>query len=186
MKVALTVWGKRISPVFDSAQMLLISEIENSKVINRTYKTFDPEASHQLAGLLNKQKISVLICGAISEEPANMIETCGVKLIPFISGTVDEVLQSYAQSNSIVPTYLMPGCRRNCQRQSKNKGGGMPKKNGNRTRGLGKGSGKCRRMSDNSCRKNGTGQGKGQNNASANGRSKGLGSGQGRSKNSAA
>jgi len=187
MKVALTVWGKRISPVFDSAQRLLISEIENSKVINRTYKTFDPESTHQLISLLNKQKISVLICGAISEEPANMIETCGIKLIPFISGTVDEVLQSYAQRNSIIPTYLMPGCRRNRQRQSKNKGEDMSKKNGTGTRGSGKGkgSGKGRRMSDNGCRKNGSGQGKGQDNASSNGRRKGVGSGQGRSKNSA-
>ncbi len=130
MKVALTVWGKRISPVFDSAQMLLISEIENSKVINRTYKTFNPESSHQLAGLLNKQKVSVLICGAISEVPANLIEACGIKLIPFISGTVDDILQSYAQSNSILPTYLMPGCRRNRQRHSKNKGGGISGKKG--------------------------------------------------------
>jgi len=185
MIVALTVWGKRISPVFDSAQRLLISEIENSKVINRTYKTFDPESTHQLTSLLNKQKISVLICGAISEEPANMIETCGIKLIPFISGTVDEVLQSYAQRNSIIPTYLMPGCRRNRQRQSKNKGEDMSKKNGTGTRGSGKGSGKGRRMSDNGCRKNGSGQGKGQDNASSNGRRKGVGSGQGRSKNSA-
>ena len=128
MKVALTVWGKRISPVFDSAQMLLISEIENSKIIKKEYETFNPESSHQLADLLNKQKISVLICGAISEVPANMIETYGIKLIPFISGSVDEILQSYAQNESILPNYLMPGCNHKYQIQSK-KGCTMPGEN---------------------------------------------------------
>jgi len=174
MKVALTVWGKRISPVFDSAQMLLISEIKNSKVIEIEYKPFNPEASHQLASLLNKQKISVLICGAISETPANMIETCGIKLISFISGSVHEVLQSYAQSKSIIPNYLMPGCNHKYQMWSKKEGGIMPGKNG--TGQKKKGNGKGRRMSTDNCRNNSEGQ----NSESAKGQNKGSGCGRSR------
>lgn len=176
MKVALTVWGKRISPVFDSAQMLLISEIENSKVIKRKYTTFNPELSEHLAGLLNQQNVSVLICGAISEAPANIIETCGIKLIPFISGSAEDVLQLYAQSNSIIPSYLMPGCNHKCKRQLKNKGGFMPGKNG--TGQKGKGRGKGRGMSKKNCVNNSDGQGS----ASERGKCKGSGLSQGSTK----
>jgi predicted Fe-Mo cluster-binding NifX family protein len=180
MKVALTVWGKRISPVFDSAQMLLISEIENSKVIKRKYTTFNPESSQQLADLLNQQNVSVLICGAISEAPANIIETCGIKLIPFISGSAEDVLQLYAQSNSIIPSYLMPGCNHKCKRQLKNKGGLMPGKNGTgqKGKGRGKGSGKGRGMFKNNCGNNSDGQGS----TSERGKRKGSGLSQGSTK----
>ena len=34
MKVAITVWGNRISPVFDSAQTILLAEIEQGKIIS--------------------------------------------------------------------------------------------------------------------------------------------------------
>jgi predicted Fe-Mo cluster-binding NifX family protein len=120
MKVALTVWEKRISPVFDSAAMLLIAEIENSKVTAKYTEPFNPEMPSQLAMSLNVQDVDTLICGAISEVPADMIEAEGIKLIPFISGDVFEVLNSYAKGIPIVPEFLMPGCGRG-QRKCKNR-----------------------------------------------------------------
>ena len=110
MKMALTVWKNRISPVFDAAHMLLIVEIENAKIINRSYETFYPEWPSRLANRLSDMDVSVLICGAISEFPANIIEANGVKLIPFITGDIAEVIDAYAQDIPIMPTFLMPGC----------------------------------------------------------------------------
>jgi predicted Fe-Mo cluster-binding NifX family protein len=112
MKVALTVWEKRISPVFDSAAMLLIAEIENSEVTAKYTEPFNPEMPSQLAMSLNVQDVDTLICGAISEVPADMIEAEGIKLIPFISGDVYEILNFYAKGIPIVPEFLMPGCGR--------------------------------------------------------------------------
>ena len=40
VKVALTVWESRISPVFDCAQMLLVADIKNQTVTGRCYKPF--------------------------------------------------------------------------------------------------------------------------------------------------
>ena len=119
MKVALTVWEKRISPVFDSAAMLLIAEIENSEVTVKHTEPFNPEMASQLAMSLSFQDVDTLICGAISEVPADMIEAEGIKLIPFISGDVFEILNSYAKGIPIVPEFLMPGCGRG-QRKCKN------------------------------------------------------------------
>lgn len=110
MKMAMTVWKNRISPVFDAAHMLLVVEIENDKIINRHYETFYPEWPSRLANRLTDMDVSVLICGAISELPANIIEENGVKLIPFITGDIRQVIDACAKKIPIMPTFLMPGC----------------------------------------------------------------------------
>ncbi|MFH2067355.1 MAG: NifB/NifX family molybdenum-iron cluster-binding protein [Pseudomonadota bacterium] len=111
MKTAITVWGDRISPVFDSARKLLIAEIENKKITGRRYEPFDPDLPYRLTERLNELNIGVFLCGAISTIPANTIELSGIELISFISGNVDEILQEYAEGKPIIPTYLMPGCK---------------------------------------------------------------------------
>ncbi len=118
MKTALTVWENRISPVFDSAHMLLMVEIENNKILNKRHEPFDPTLPLRLIERLIELDIAVLICGAISETPANMIEARAIKLIPFISGNADDVLKHYAQGHPIIPAFLMPGCDRKRKRQA--------------------------------------------------------------------
>lgn len=108
MRVALTVWGNRISPVFDSAQKLLIIEIENHQVVGKTYEPFDSESPSLLENL-QRLDISVLICGAISERPANLIATSKIKLIPFITGNAVQVLEQYLSNKPFPPAYFMPG-----------------------------------------------------------------------------
>ena len=58
MKVALTVWGNRISPVFDSARKLLMVEVENNKVKTRQYELFNAETDSDLAQLLTDLEIN--------------------------------------------------------------------------------------------------------------------------------
>lgn len=109
MKAALTVWENRISPVFDAAQMFLIAEISNCMVLTTRHEPFDPEVPSRVADRLQELNVSVLICGAISEVPANMIESRSIKLIPFISGNAEDILGHYAKGLPIIPTFLMPG-----------------------------------------------------------------------------
>ena len=110
MKTALTVWENRISPVFDSACKFLLVDIENKAVISRHSEKFYSETPSHRAKRLFDLGIMVLICGAISESPANMIEAHGIKLIPFITGSVDDVLNAYIKGNLTTPIFLMPGC----------------------------------------------------------------------------
>ena len=91
MKVALTAWEDRISPVFDSSRRLLIAEIDNGEIVSKRYESFFPEMSARLAGVLKSLGIDVLICGAISQFPASILENSGILLIPFVSGNADMV-----------------------------------------------------------------------------------------------
>ncbi len=113
IKMALTVWGDWISPVFDSANTLLIVEIENKQAKTKHFESFNSAKPSFLIERLIEQEVSVLICGAISEFPAHLIENSSLKLIPFISGNVDKIINRYTLGVSLMPKFLMPGCR--CQ-----------------------------------------------------------------------
>ena len=111
MKSAFTVWGQRLSPVFDSADTLLIVEIKNKKIIKKTYKAFNPKTDNNFTENLIHLGIKVLICGAITQLHASLIEDSTIKLIPFIGGNVNDIIKTYAVGDSLTPTFLMPGCR---------------------------------------------------------------------------
>ncbi len=111
MKIAITAWGNRISPVFDAAGTLLVAEIENQTVKGKFYHAFKPDDIDQLALFMKQEHIHTLICGAISTTPATQIVAHHIHLIPFVSGNVLTVLDSFATRNTIDQAFMMPGCR---------------------------------------------------------------------------
>ena len=112
MKVAVTVWEDRVSPVFDSACTLLVAEIEGNRIVNEYYQRFNPEMPLQLVQMLTAQGVVVLICGAVSEGLANMVETAGLELIPFITGDIRKVFTTCLASKPVWSELKMPGCNR--------------------------------------------------------------------------
>ena len=110
MKIAITTWGNRVSPVFDSAQTLLIAEVADGSVKEIIYEKFNPENPLDLTTMLHRLKISILICGAISTRPANAIVENKIRLISFVSGNAMDILNTFARRNTIDPSFMMPGC----------------------------------------------------------------------------
>lgn len=185
LKVAFTIWGNRISPVFDSARKLFIVEIKDNRIIDTQYQPFDSGVDSDLAQRINGLGINVLICGAISKRFSDLIEISDIKLISFITGHVDTVLESYMKNNEIIAEFFMPGCRNKYYRQ-RNRGNGflnIEKMEGNmprldKTGPQGKGAGTGRKQG--SCQDNSKGTGKGQGKGPGQGTGRGQGKGQGR------
>jgi predicted Fe-Mo cluster-binding NifX family protein len=113
MNVAITVWKHRISPVFDSAQTLLIAEIKNNALVSTSYLTFDIDRPLELLRMLRARKVVIIICGAISEGPANMLLGAGFELISFIAGDVRRVLETFIKGDPLGEDFKMPGCGKN-------------------------------------------------------------------------
>lgn len=113
MKVAVTVWGNRISPVFDSAQTLLLAEILDKQIVDKKLEFIPLLIPVSIARKIVALNPDSVICGAISQQPAQIIENAGITLLPFISGKAESVLQAYAQDRAI-SKYCMPGCRKVC------------------------------------------------------------------------
>jgi predicted Fe-Mo cluster-binding NifX family protein len=110
MKVALTVWENRVSPLFDSASVLLIADIEGRVITKKHLEPFACESPFSRAARLDDLGVNVLICGGISDFYANLVEARRIKIIPFAAGAVYEVLKAYMTGNVYGKNYRMPGC----------------------------------------------------------------------------
>ena len=113
MIIGVTTWGQRISPVFDSAQKLIVVEAQDSKIIARRFEKIDPSIPLLLSEKLKELKMEVLICGAISKGLADIIESVSIDCIPFITGDVETVLNSYINGEVLTSKFIMPGCGKN-------------------------------------------------------------------------
>ncbi|MFW6147675.1 MAG: NifB/NifX family molybdenum-iron cluster-binding protein [Thermodesulfobacteriota bacterium] len=109
MRVAVPTWNGRISPVFDEASRLFVAEVRGKDEYS-TFETnmseyFLPSKVMRLRGL----GVDTLICGAISRPLADMVTTAGIRLIPWVSGMVEEVLQAFLSERLFDLRYAMPG-----------------------------------------------------------------------------
>ena len=127
MKIAITIWGNRISPVFDAAHTLLTAQVENRMILNKTYEPFDPDSPQELIRILKRMEVTTLICGAISTKPADFIVENNIKLISFVTGNALDFLDSFATRQTIKKMNMMPGCSIDyCRRQKSKRCLGLP------------------------------------------------------------
>ena len=110
VNIAVTVWGQRVSPVFDAARTLLIAEIDHGALVGTSLLAFDPAHPGELVRLLRARQVVVLICGAVSAEPAALLESAGFELIPFVTGEVQRVLETFVLGRDFGRELCMPGC----------------------------------------------------------------------------
>ena len=111
MRIALTVWNGRISPVFDVAGTVRLVEGEGKNVTADRILSL-PKGNgimDRVASLL-KLDIDVLVCGAISNPVYRMLSVSGVKIHSFISGEEDEVLEALQSGSLEEKAFNMPGC----------------------------------------------------------------------------
>ena len=120
MKIAVPVWQGRVSPVFDTARHLLVIDVEGAKARSRHEESLTDEMPHMRVSRLANLGVAVLVCGAISRSLAEMIAASGIRVIPFVSGDVEEVIQAFLCGTLPSPAFLMPGC---CGRRRRFRGG---------------------------------------------------------------
>ncbi|MBN1163538.1 MAG: NifB/NifX family molybdenum-iron cluster-binding protein [Candidatus Krumholzibacteriota bacterium] len=139
MKIAITKWNNRVSPVFDEARSLTVIDVEDGKERGRN-DCFVPE--HSVRGKVRslvELGIDTVICGAVSREMSRAINQKGIQLIPWVSGEVEEVLSAYLADELSVAKYSMPGCK--WSRGKTGTGKGAAGGRGRKVRGNRKGSG---------------------------------------------
>lgn len=93
MRVAITIFGSTISPLFDTAQQLLLAEISGGDVqIVGKEPLGTPEAPDRIS-ILTRLGVQVLVCGAINRFLHDGLCERGIKVYPWVSGEVTEVLE---------------------------------------------------------------------------------------------
>ena len=109
MKVAIPVSGGRVSPAFDFARHLLLLEYEGGREVSRAELVFEEMIPVSRARRLEFLGVKVLICGAISRSLTDHLANSGIDIVPFVSGTVEEVLAAYFAGQLEFARFLMPG-----------------------------------------------------------------------------
>jgi len=108
LRIAVPIWNGRVSPVFDvSTRVVMVEDGEGCPVRKEESIPDDPVAkTEKLAGL----GVKVLLCGAVSRHVAGMLDAKGIRVIPFLAGDVDQVLDAFFKGSLPSSDYAMPGC----------------------------------------------------------------------------
>jgi len=117
MKAAFSVWDNRIAPVFDVARRIQIVEVESGRIINKTVEELREDLPAQKALHLVDLGIGTLVCGAISRPLQTMIADYGLKVVPFVSGDLNEVIRAWQDGVLEGNRFAMPGCCRRGRRR---------------------------------------------------------------------
>jgi predicted Fe-Mo cluster-binding NifX family protein len=109
MKVAIAVWEDCVSSVLDFAQRLVVAELRDDVETSRTEIALPERNAFAKLARLRDLGIDVLICGAVSQPLASASTACGIQLLPYVTGKVDDVLKAYQAEQLDLPQYRLPG-----------------------------------------------------------------------------
>ncbi len=70
---------------------------------------FNDDSLFYRARKLDDLGVKTFICGAISDFNSGLVEGYGIRLIPFVHGKVDEVLDAYFNNALVNPRFVMRG-----------------------------------------------------------------------------
>lgn len=109
MKIAIPVWQNRVSPLFDSSAHLLLAESSGRQILKQEITSVESLSLFQRINLLEKLHIDVFICGGITRPILDNIRNKNIKVIPFVCGNVEELLNALLKGRDIESSFAMPG-----------------------------------------------------------------------------
>jgi predicted Fe-Mo cluster-binding NifX family protein len=112
MKIAIPLWGDKISPVFDTAMKLLVVEFKNSREVSRLVYHIGEEDLSWRCHRIKDLNPDVVICGAISQLFLTMLNSTGIDVIQHIAGKIEDIIEAYLNDDISNTRFLMPGCKR--------------------------------------------------------------------------
>lgn len=112
MKVAVSIWNGRVSPVMDTARQLLIVDMADGREISRNVVDIPYVCTSRQAGFMAGLGIDALICGAISRQLELMLAATGIRVCPWARGEVGEVVDAFSNGSLQDECFILPGCGR--------------------------------------------------------------------------
>jgi predicted Fe-Mo cluster-binding NifX family protein len=126
MRVAIPVFGARVSPRFDFAPSLLLFTLEDGKVIEREELSLIPWNPWERVEKLRALQVQTLICGGIDGNSEKMLLQQRIQVIPWIAGEAEKALETFLKGKLQPGATLYPGwgrrrnpwSRRFCRRRT--------------------------------------------------------------------
>ena len=109
MKLGITVWNDRVAPVFDVAGTVYILDSTADTSAGKNF-ALPPTTAYAKIETLIQEQVDILVCGAISRPVLRSAQAGGLRVVPFVSASVAEVLQAWSCGKLDETAETMPGC----------------------------------------------------------------------------
>ncbi len=93
--VAIPVYRERVSPLLDVSRKYAIFEIVDNEMKQKLLVELHAESEPLRIDKLKELGVSVIICGAISDFVTRLVLGRGIRLISWVNGPVDEIIELY-------------------------------------------------------------------------------------------
>jgi predicted Fe-Mo cluster-binding NifX family protein len=110
MRIAIPLWQGRVSPVFDEASKILLVDVCEKQEQHRQEEFLTARNPFERAQMLPRLGVDLLICGMISQTQQTALASAGVRIIPHVCGSMEEVIAAFLDGRLENGALLMPGC----------------------------------------------------------------------------
>jgi predicted Fe-Mo cluster-binding NifX family protein len=125
MTIAIPLFGSRVSPRFDHAHDMLLITVDGEKIAARERLSMGEQNPLTRVNWICQRGVDVVICGGISRFSLRSLTRRGLRVFPWVTGNIEEVIQLLLGGQLRSRLAVEPGgrCRRWRQRR---KGQGAP------------------------------------------------------------
>lgn len=117
-RIAFSLWNERIAPVFDVAKNLWIVDAIEGKIVGQTGRRFSGDDPQERSMRLATLQVEQLVCGAITRSSFDALTERGIKVVSFVAGDIEQVLQAWLSGRLNDGHLAMPGCNRGKRHRS--------------------------------------------------------------------
>lgn len=106
---AIPIWRGRVSPVMDTAEQLLIVEMNGGIEIGRRQVYLGMTDHTRRAAEICDLGIDVLLCGAVSRALEASLVASGIEMVSQLCGDIECVLKAFVDGKDDLGAFNMPG-----------------------------------------------------------------------------
>jgi predicted Fe-Mo cluster-binding NifX family protein len=112
MKIAIPLFGTRVSPNFDHAQTALLVSIEKGCIATTKELSLSPLEPLTRVAQIKSLGIDVVICGGVSSFLQNLLKEQNIRVIPWITGEAQKALELFMRGALEPGTMVCQGRRK--------------------------------------------------------------------------
>jgi predicted Fe-Mo cluster-binding NifX family protein len=94
-------FGELVAPCFEYSATITVFTIHKEKVVDQIDFCLQSTDILDRVRLLRDQQVETLICGGLEEHLEDMLQTNGVRVISWVSGSAEELLDSFMRGQLI-------------------------------------------------------------------------------------
>ena len=126
MKLAIMLYGTRVSPRFGYSQTIMIAEVSDQQESPTTTLEASNYYPEQIPGVLGKEGVEVVISGGMNKHFQHLFRSQGIQVIWGIIGEADDALAALRDGQLSPGMGCCPKGRRRRQRQRRFRGRSPP------------------------------------------------------------